>query len=200
MVLTTYCTHDDVSSFLAVDGFNTTDGLRVDNLINMNEDEIDRRTLHAFRTITVTNETHNVDSRFRWRFGRAVYLNNRNITSGSTSIQVYDGSTWASWGTEGTDWTVNNDIGVVYVRGFWYWTERDMIMRISYTYGESSVPKDIKKACVLLTAIDIVSNENALFLLPEGGDNVSLMQKADLWQKKADQLISDRCEIKVMLW
>ena len=200
MPQTAYCSHNDISNFLGIDSFTTDKGLVVDDLINTNEDIIDRRTMNAFRETTVTNETHNVDTQFRWRFGKAVYLNNRGIKDGSVTVNVFNGSSWEDWGSEGSAFTVNNEEGVVYIRGFWYWTEQDMIMKVSYTFGETSVPKDIKKACVLLTAIDLVSNENIWFNLPSGADSVNLNQKIDIWQKKVDRILEDRNEIKILIW
>ena len=215
----TYCTADQVISRL---GFiNQSDGTRftdssstlpstaeLEEFINDAEDEIDRITNHAFRVITVTDEPHDFHHSYavsHWRRSAIARLHHRNITtlaSGSgDKLEIFDGSTFIdllATGTEGTgfgenDFWVDKENGTIYI--FSQFPIRGPgTIRVTYRYGDSSVPKDIRKACTLLAAIPVLQNDLYVRVFPANTDRFSLQSRAESYQKQVEKILARHIE------
>ena len=213
---TYYCTADDVAVFLGLgSGYFTATSKpakeEVEAIINQYEDWIDFRTQHAWRGRKVDKwEYHrlgylgNRGNWFVW-MGFPIFLRHRSVKQfdkgQGDEFQVFNGSSWEDWLTTKTegmtgDYWVDYDNGIVYVFGYWrYVGFKDFMVRFKYRYGESTVPQDIKRACVLLTAAHLVSVNDKLFLIPEGGTGVlSIREKVELWRQEANDILDARRE------
>ncbi len=89
-------------------------------------------------------------------------------------------------------------MGIVFIKTFPRTVPRNFAVRVTYRFGETSVPKQIKKCCILLTALDILQSEDRSILLPEGTSNLSYQEKANRWEKQAMQIIASNKELKVV--
>jgi len=203
----TYCAATDVSAFLQVSAFSTSTTptlAQVEALINENEDYIDSETMHAWRSVTVTNETHNLTIPTNRNDGTKIALMNRKITtfaSGTDKIEVWNGNTWYDYVanlTEGrnNDYWVDYSMGFIFIKSFPEFLPKEFSVRVTYRFGETSVKKDIKKACVLLTARDVISSDDRTVLLPEGADGGTYDKKISEWEKRAEKIISNNREVK----
>ena len=105
-----------------------------------------------------------------------------------------------SWGSEGSDYIVDYTIGQIYLKGLWSVIWKNRRIRVTYKYGDTVVPGYIRKLCILMVCIDLVSNENKYWIIPEGGDKIDLKGKVDIWQKQIDRIISERSEISILDW
>ncbi|WP_457556323.1 hypothetical protein [Candidatus Pyrohabitans sp.] len=223
---TTYTTPEKVASLLQIDKFPTGTGVsgrnsypnteEVERFINWAEDEIDRRTNHAWREVQVT-ETHDAEilrepsfpSPMYYRMTRPyftwtciVHLQHRNIRQLSSAngdkLEIWDGSQWKDLLTTGTE-ARDGDFWVDYTNGTIYLKElpahRRASVRVTYRYGETSVPKDIEEAATLLAAIFLLESEDYTMLLPEGTDKYPLQAKAEVWKKRVEQILESRREI-----
>jgi len=193
MGTTYYCTVTDVERVLGLTVGYFTDSTTpqrddVEAIINMQEDFIDNWCHRAWRERSALNgeyEYHTLgrtgirSSWFIW-LGYPVFLKYRNvrpldITKGD-SFQVYNGSDWEEWlgvKKEGSDFIVDYDNGIIYVKGLYvYLALKEYTSRIKYRYGATTVPNDIKYACALLTAAQLLETSDRSFLLPEGGTQV----------------------------
>lgn len=205
----TYTSADKVANFLQVDNFpdsasstNPITYMRVEDIINRVEDEIDTITGHAWRAVTVTNEYHDIIGPYRWSLGLRIDLKHRSVrtmTSGTDLIEIFDGSSWVNWvatKTEGraNDFWLNYTNGVLYLKtgAFSYYTEG---AKITYRYGESTVAKDIERAATLKTAIDIIANADRSLLVPMGGDGPSASQKITLWNEEFQNIMDRYMEL-----
>ncbi|MGQ9642016.1 MAG: hypothetical protein ACUVUF_07840 [Candidatus Bathycorpusculaceae bacterium] len=214
----TYCTPDEVSSFLGL-GVNYFTALskpsltEVENIINQVEEYIDRMTHHAWREKVANDgayEYHQLgrlgtrSTWFTW-LGYPIYLKYRRLKKFDASkgdrFEVYNGNVWEDWlatKTEGMngDFWVDYDNGIVFVFGFWrYIGLKEYMTRFKYRYGEATVPLDIKRACVLLVASQLVAVNDKLFMIPEGGTGVlNIREKIELWREEADRILSARRE------
>jgi len=210
---TTYCTVEDVERILGVGIGYFTDSTNpqrddVEEIINQNEDFIDNWCHRAWRERKALNgeyEYHTLGrlgirgSWFVW-LGYPVYLKYRNVRKLSPeegdALEVYNGSEWEDWLAtkeegEGKDFWVDYDNGIAYFRGlFVYLALKEYVMRIKYRYGATVVPRDIRMACALLTASQLVESSDRSFLLPEGGTQVvSAPEKSDRWRQRALQIL-----------
>lgn len=208
-----YCTADDVAKFLMFNQNATPSGFTTDtkpsiydveDIISRTEDEIDRFCATSFRRRykqIAEYEYHNIETRYRWFTGIAVYLRYRPaefIFEGDPetwdgkvdSIEIWNGSSYESVGSEdrSLNWWIDIDQGIIYLRSYLY-LRRPMGMRVKYHYGYNVVPGDIKRACIYLTAVDLISGEDRSVLLPEGTSNLNYSDKVNLWQKRAEEIL-----------
>lgn len=208
--MVTYCTAANVASFLNLNSFSgSTDPTttEVEEYIEMNEDYIDRETMHAWRAVTVSQETHHLDSpAYNLRDGVDIYLNHRKITAFSSptdKLEVWNGSEWEDYAatrTEGrnNDFWIDYEMGIVFIKTFPRTIPRFFSVRVTYRYGEAAVAKDIKKACILLTAADIIETDDRSILFPEGTSNVPLLEKSRIFRERAEKIINANREIKAV--
>ena len=170
----------------------------VEIFINEAEDYIDNRTKHGWREKTVTQEYHPIRTPVHTLIGVPVVLNHRKIKTLSTSsgdkIEIWNGSTWEDWLTtrsEGrnSDFWMNYTDGILYVRAY-YLIHTELACRVTYRYGEVTVPKDIQQACTLLASADVIESDNYTAKHPAGDlDNVPVETKAERWRRRAELLI-----------
>ena len=200
---TYYCSSGDVATILGVDAFSDTTkptATQVDSMINMVEDEIDRYTGHAWRE-KVSDVEYREVGRIGWRhpiyywLGYPIYLGHRKVrvTSGKLDstlgdiFEVYFSGTWTDWldGTHDDDYWVDDYRGIIYIKqGLWGYRYR--WSRIQYRYGDTSVPNDIKMACSLLSARQILMSQDRWMLIPEGGTgSVVARDKIQSWTDRA---------------
>ncbi|MAE82628.1 MAG: hypothetical protein CMB80_07840 [Flammeovirgaceae bacterium] len=198
-----YCTHADVANFLqrpAFSGSTTPLADTVTDEIATWEAFIDSETGHAFDARTITDEYHSFPTTMR-KFGLFevhINLNHRQI-SGITALNVWDGSTWenfVSTRTEGrsADWWYDATDGIIFFRGIKPFIN-EFAVKVTYTYGDSAVPADIKGACIRLAAISVVANYHQQMELGTGAlipmDNST---KVDTWRKQADDILKRHTE------
>ncbi|RSD36512.1 MAG: Uncharacterized protein CI952_29 [Methanohalophilus sp.] len=203
-----YCTAQDVAKFIGIDvGVDTVpDTSTVEEFIEESEDEIDFYTHHAWRTVRKENEHYNfhgfVAQRERfgdWSDRARIYLKNRNIQQ-LVKLEVWDGSHWEEFIGNYTedrygDYWVDYDRGIIHFANRYPWRMRHSI-RVTYDYGLDSVPKDIKRACTLLTASYMIQQDDYSVLLPEGTSNIPPVNKAKMWEERAYKIMDRHVEIK----
>ena len=196
-----YCTASDVGSFINNTFSSTTDPTttEVESFIAENEDYIDSQTNHAWRSRTITEETHHLDKpAYQLRDGIQVFLNHRKIRTFSAAsgdkLEVWNGSTWEDYiasRVEGrnNDFWVDYQLGIIFLKAYALFLPRNFGVRVTYRYGETSVPGDIKKACKLLTAVNLTEGDDRSILFPEGTSNIPLSDKARRWTEEAEKII-----------
>lgn len=176
----------------------------VDGWINESEDYIDQETMHAWREVTVTKEYHHLHRpQYQLRDGSEIKLLHRNIktlTSGTDLLEVWDGTQYLDYlanKTEGRNrdyWAVEQD-GFIFIKTYPAYLPRYFGVRVTYRFGDATVPGDIKRACKLLTAIQFLQGEDRSVILPEGSSNIPYQSKVSDWQKKVDDILDRRREI-----
>lgn len=214
----TYCTAAQVASMLHVASFTgSTDPTQteVEDRINEIEDYIDRETGHAWRAVTITREYHDfpADASYgesAYNDGVPIFLDHRAIrltaglqldTGAGDKLEVFDGSTWEDWTAtrtdgRGDDFWVEPDKGILWIRTILY-TPRKRSIRLTYRYGESSVPNDIRRATILLVAADLVLGEDSSIVLPDTGGSTAqtpYINRANQWRSKAEDIIFNHKE------
>jgi hypothetical protein len=196
-----YCTASQVASFLQVDFSSSTNPTttEVEEMITENEDYIDSQTNHSWRERTVTEETHHLEKpAYQLRDGIQVFLQHRKIkefdSAEGDKLEVWNGSTWEDYVAErvegrNNDFWVDYQLGILFIKSYSLFIPRYFGVRVTYRYGETSVPGDIKKACKLLTAADIIENDDRSILLPEGTSNLPIESKINKWKEEAEKII-----------
>jgi len=218
---TTYCTPANVASQLRrkVDGstarftFTTaTDptSTEIEDWINEAESYIDETTHHAFRFVTATNEYHPYKGQYDgiWKDAR-IPLNHRSVQTFShdsgDKLEIFNFTTYvdmlaSSDYAEGED----DDYYVDYTNGHISFVRtrpwvHPQSVRVTYRYGESSVPYDIREACTKLVAIRYLESELYTATVPNGpGLSPSKDTIIDKWQADVDRILARRSEMPVM--
>ena len=203
-----YCTHGDVSSFLQIAAFTASTAVTITDVearILENEDAINDATNHSWKSKIVTDETHHIDGDYLTDVGIQIPLKNRTIAdldSGSgDSLKVWNGSEMEEWldnKTEGrnNDFWVDYELGILFIRNSYF--PKRFAVKITYRFGESEVPKNLKKLCMLMTAIDLIGSDDWSAIKPEGGDSIAMQTKVENWERQAESLIESFKEFKVI--
>ena len=112
----------------------------------------------------------------------------------------WNGSSWIEYVATYTEGRAN-DFWVDYTNGIIYFKAQlpqfaETSVRVTYEYGASTVPHDIKKACALMTAIDVAAQSDYIDAFPEGTTGgITVADKIDLWQKQIDEIMREHREV-----
>jgi len=217
-----YCTSAEVSKFLFGDKVGdfseSTKPLKttVESLINRVEDLIDATTRHAWRAVTVTNEYHDYNGIRKhprgYPIGKApckcVYLDHRmahSFVSETHKIEIWQGDEWidlaltANGYTEGRD----DDYWIDYENGVIYFVDKEpdigpKSVRVTYAYGETSVPGDIKEWALKQAAIDLIYSDDWTVMTIDNIDRVNLEGKVKHWKEDIDKIRERREELIIV--
>ena len=205
----TYATVADVADFLRIPIDQTTipNVAQVEKIINRMEDRIDRRTGHAWRLKTVTNEHHDLPLIYNFGRGTQIALQHRRVwpidACSGDKVEVWSGTSGCYTDlTASSNWEEIPEMGDIYIRGFLFSVMRYKRVRVTYRYGGENgdtvcniaVPLDIQDATVKLTAIDILNSSFRFDVIPRtdlGPDPEDSMKR---WKEDVDRIIRNREE------
>jgi hypothetical protein len=216
-MVATYCTVEDISDFLRVDITDTTvpNKKQVTKLINRKEDEIDRRTGHAFRERVAKTEVHDLPIIYEFGWGTPIFLRHRAIRTNENGgfdseqgdkIEVFAGASdsagsGAAAYTDETNavaglYEIEPEYGRLYMRGFIFTVMRKNRIRVTYRYGDEEVPEDITDICTKMVAIELLTTSFRADSLPLGGSGGwSWKDSIDQWKEDINRVISQRQEV-----
>jgi hypothetical protein len=201
---------DDSLVRLDPDGTTDPSQAEIESWINEAEDYIDAETMHSWRTVTITDETHDANRRWDALLDReyAVTLRHRSVKTfshvASDKIELWNGSVWKDIvdPLNGCTEDRNRDYWVDYVNGIVYLVQqRPMVgkamIRVSYRYGEVAVPNDIAKAAAKLAALHVLETDYAKMAMPNGpGFEPPKASVIDRWQRDVERVIDIHREVK----
>ena len=209
---TTYCSVEDVSDFLRVPITATTtpNKTQVEKIIRRKEDEIDRRMGHAWRSVKIYNERHDLPLLYTFGWGTPLWLQHRHIydfdAAEGDKIEIWQGSSseWEDILGSGQWYDIEYEYGRLFLRGFIFSILRKNRIRVSYRYGgekysgDTTIPNDIEDICVKLTAIDLLTTSFRMDRLPVGGNSMSWGDMIKAWKEDIEQCILNRREVMVI--
>lgn len=207
-----YVSVSEVADWIRITVNANTDPTRnmVENLIMDNEDRIDRMTQHTWLTEKNVTEEFSVNPLWDWGRGMPLFPRKRNLrtfdeTKGD-KFEVWDGSNWVDQTTASPQQLFFQEIkGIIYLRGYIFTILRTNRFRVTYRYGgyndqiiskNTLIPRDIKKACKLMTCIDLLSTDFQMSQVAYGGEgNVDKQKVMNRWNDEADEIIWANSEI-----
>lgn len=200
---TTYCTVGDISDFLRVPITSTTtpNKTQVEKIINRKEEELDRRIGHTFGRSKQTVEVHDLPLIYTYGWGTPVFLQHRNCRdldlSQGDKIEVWEGagSTYRNILGEMHWYEFEPIYGRLFLRGFIFTILRKNRIRVTYRYGDLTVPDDIKDACIKLSCIDILNSSFRMDILPVGTNGTNPSESKSDWRADIENCIENRQEI-----
>ena len=204
---TTYCTVEDVADFLRIPITATTtpNKTQVEKIINRQEEVLDRRIGHTFgREKTVTREIHDLPLLYTFGWGTPLWLQHRNIKDLSSSsgdkIEIWQGasSTYDDIHDNQEIYELDGTYGRLYLRGFLFSIMRKNRVRVTYRYGDTTVPIDVEDACVKLTAIDILNTSLRMDQIPMGGSSIRVDVAINHWKDDIESCVINRREVFVI--
>lgn len=200
----TYCTAAQVYSFLQLSTAKQSElATEVAAAIERAQDEVDKYTETAFRSISVANEYHSLRT-YIGANGIPIKLDHSHVTTLATptdKLEIYNGSAYVDLLVTGTagrsrDYWQEEGTGKIWIRSnFSYFGGNEV--RVTYRYGHSSVPKDVESATIMLASVGLITSDDRSAMLPEGGGNFSLpfVEKARIWEKRAYKLLDSYTEM-----
>ena len=176
--------------------------------INWAEDYLDKAIGHAYRTTTVTEESHDIF--FPWNgfyaYEIGVPLKHRSIATidenEGDAIEIRQSNEWidlastASY-TEGLD----EDYWVDCTNGILYLvkerpTRKDHSVRVTYRFGEAAVPGDIEEAATKMACIKLIESDWYKVTIPQGPDMQPVRSNLPkVWREDIKDIIANRKEI-----
>lgn len=205
----TYTTAAKVRSLLQISSSSTTPTTaEIEDFIYRAEDYIDNFTDHAWKSTTVTNEYRDVPSieAYETYSGIPIYLRHRSIitfaTASGDKLEVWTGSTYEDYAVTKTqsrasDFWIDNERGVIYLRSGI--TPGKNMVRVTYHYGESSVPKDIEEAATMIAAISVIGGDDRVAQIAKvGSPQINLGQKVEVWKQRIAMILDERKEVRVI--
>jgi hypothetical protein len=199
----TYCTVEDVSDFMRVPISSTTtpNKAQVEKIINRKEEVLDRRIGHTFgRNKTITNEIHDLPLLYTFGWGTPIYLQHRNIRDLSNvagdKIEVWKGESneYDDILTDSQWYQFDPVYGRLYLRGFIFSIMRKNRIRVTYRFGDATVPEDVEDACVKLVAIDLLTTSFRMDRLPVGGSTLTWGEIIEQWKEDIESCVINRRE------
>jgi hypothetical protein len=181
-----YCNVSDVATeLLKPDSFfgeiHSPDYNRIVKFIKQAEEYIDSQSSRAWRERQRTNEYlsfrdnqfYIARSGFKFKLARR-FVRELNSDNGD-KLEVYDGTSWVDWLStkqEGRDkdFWLDYENGYLYLRNFIY-RGYEKVIRITYRYGEETVPMDINDITAKIVAVKLLTNEDSSFILEDAGNN-----------------------------
>jgi hypothetical protein len=191
-----------------IDSIKNPTKTTIEEMIEEAEVDIEKECGRAWREITVSEyEYHEFTFRDykkgrRTRYGRTEYVIKTNfddIRSVTTLEILTNNDEWTdliATGTAGsTPYDTTGDYFVQQPEGRIYLLKQLPIkgednIRIKYTYGRSVVPKDIRKACIMIAASQVIDYLPDMFIKAEGeSGGISYMQLQNRWEKATKRIL-----------
>jgi len=208
----TYCETDDVRRVLqkSVDfSGNTKPSLEdVKKFILAAENKINGKTQRSWKEVSVSEEYYDIPYiTFRRGVGVPVFLKKRFIKTMSTGsgdkIELWDGTAWIDYVTERTegradDFWLNYKQGKLFLMQR-YFGFREQAIRMTYRYGETTVPEEVKEACAMYAAAVILTSDPQTIVVADPGDG-SMIPKDTRVSKllsAADKLIQNLKDVVI---
>lgn len=147
----------------------------INDLIDSYEDDFDESTGHAWRSKTITNEFQDLDPLlYELGSGLPVHLDHRKVktfSSATDKLEIWDGAQYVDWianKTEGRadDFWVDYNQGIVYLN--LRTSKYPKGARVTYRYGDSTVPKNIRMAITKMVVADIIMSDDKSMILVDG--------------------------------
>ena len=88
--------------------------------------------------------------------------------------------------------------GRLYLRGFLFSIMRKNRVRVTYRYGDATVPEDIKDSCIKLAAIDLINTSLRMDQIPFGGTQINVENSMKMWLEDVEDCILNRREVFVI--
>lgn len=177
------------------------------------QDEIDNQTRHAWREVRVVEEFYNFPIEYPGRFyyrdpGIPIHLRHRKIrtpgTANADKIEIWEGgSAYVDWvetktNDRNNDYWIDEEQGILYIK-LWYPFYREKAARLTYRYGDTTVPKDIRRAAAMMTAIELIENDiNTGMLTDSGVPQLDYGTRLTRMQDKVDKILKNRTEILII--
>lgn len=192
---TTYTNVAKVTAFMgmASNTFSTTStptDSAIANMILGNEGEIDKFLMSSWKENTVTNEFHDLSTEVVNSEGFVrVWAKQRPLMTKDSSwkIEVWDGSSYTDFVTDKTedrdeDYYFDYDKSILYIKPTAYGKD---VLRLTYTWGYTTVPYEIEKLCTLKTALNLVDLDDFAAKLRVGDQPLASKRDSYLQQIKA---------------
>ncbi len=221
----TYANNNDVKRILQFDFNFTTTSIPttadVISAIEEAEDTIDQDTQHAWRSTRVVNEFYDIPAIVYPYSGYTrgnvnsipIHLRHRNIlpirsavstTNPADKIEIWNGDVYEDWVTakiqgRANDYWLDHEKGIVWLVYYYPYFRKEAI-RMTYRYGQTVVPKDIRRATALNACILLIQQDDQSGNLNETGDPTRLTYDSRItqWRAEINRILRNRREIPII--
>ena len=204
-----YCTPEDVLQFFDKEEFIRQDGdparEQVWRRIESETSWVEQYTGHAWRSVQVKDEFHDLDSVYRWSAGSPISLTRREIRTPlrkerGDALELWRGNGYQDFIQDFTesreqDFWFDSPRGTLFLfrRSFW---KRYNEIRISFRYGEREVPGIIRDSVARRVAAFYLESQQYRMLTPGNDEAPNPDQVAKEWREQAEEDLKEFKEIR----
>jgi hypothetical protein len=87
-------------------------------------------------------------------------------------------------------------MGIIYFNNSYPFFEWNAI-KVAYIYGERYLESAIEEAATKMVAADLLMSDDRSVLIPEGGQNIDLGAKVQMFKKEAEEILNRYKEVVV---
>lgn len=189
--MATYCTADDIASFLAAYGFANLRPEALEGHAALAESQIDAVAYTCWGKSCLSDlETHSLTLWLGGVWlgaGIPIHLRYRPVRR-LVRFEVFNGQAWVDMlrlpeGRITGAWWCDYEYGVCFLNTLWWW-QGGREIRIQYEYGHATVPHYVRTACTLMAARSWLATERNRLSLVESEEAVrfdELVRMIDEW-------------------
>ena len=94
------------------------------------------------------------------------------------------------------DWWIDYEMGIIYFNNSYPFFEFNAV-KVAYIYGERYLESAIEEAATKMVAADLLMSDDRSVLIPEGGQNIDLGAKVQMFKKEAEEILNRYKEVVV---
>ena len=94
------------------------------------------------------------------------------------------------------DWWIDHEMGIIYFNNSYPFFEWNAV-KVAYIYGERYLESAIEEAATKMVAADLLMSDDRSVLIPEGGQNIDLGAKVQMFKKEAEEILNRYKEVVV---
>ena len=117
------------------------------------------------------------------------------ITQNTLALDLVGGSTSGD-NARLKDWWIDYEMGIIYFNNSYPFFEWNAV-KVAYIYGERYLESAIEEAATKMVAADLLMSDDRSVLIPEGGQNIDLGAKVQMFKKEAEEILNRYKEVVV---
>ena len=171
----------------------------VDELIMQEESKLENQLGHAWKETRAITENLDLPMEFDWFFGTPIHLRHRKVRELSADADDFLRIIYPQENQDIlpkiNDWyRMNYDLGILYMQAWVWHYRREKRIQISYRYGDTDVPRWVKRATIQSTAITLIETSLSMSKI-QTQEGVDLNRLVEQWRRDIDKVVENNAEI-----
>lgn len=181
---------------------------RVIRRIQAESNWVDQYTGHAWRERRVVRAFHDLDGPYNWRSGLPISLQKRDIRTPldeekGDALELWRGNEYDDFVAEdkfeqgrNEDFWLDESRGILYIYRRYVFFQRLNEIRITYRYGQDSVPPLIRDVVARRVAAYYMETDQYRQMVPGNDEAADPQQIAETWREQTEKDLEPYVEVR----